>query len=453
MRLCLYCYLVVVMALGAGCAALTPPPPATLEAVSQPSPSMLPAGSPTLQVQSPASTTDVVPTPLPAVPVTCKEQSDVVQCHDDFLALDFAYPEFMGRIAGVELKPGGYSGLAYEYMMERQGGSAGGRSANFSEGRGPMWTDQSGFPDGSVQSLCTIWDADLCLEAAPGVAILGLMPDSTRVCGDGVPPIPPRVFVVVNLPEHPVIQGFGFAGALLPGEQEAALIASFRAAHTDPTACSEQGQQAFDAEMAALQQSLLHGTEDTPIQARFDAFMMLAKSIRGPYVSGGAHVAGERMYDLPVVDTVISAVTAGDATRLGERIHYSTFRCGQVAALGGPPACREGEPEGTTVAGLPLLDAEGVFARPDEQEGWLRAFLAGNPVLVGVYAQPGGLPSEADWLPATHALVFVGGDRPTIATVLSVDDEGIVSVYTDAAPAALLARITGDLVAPSFLSP
>ena len=71
---------------------------------------------------------------------------------------------------------------------------------------------------------------------------------------------------------------------------------------------------------------------------------------------------GRGEYSIPSVDGVVAAVLAADGTRIKQLIHYATFGCTQRAGLGGPPVCRAGESAGTAVAGLPLLDSEGVVA-------------------------------------------------------------------------------------------
>ena len=86
--------------------------------------------------------------------------------------------------------------------------------------------------------------------------------------------------------------------------------------------------------------------------------------------------------------------------------------------------------------------------RPDEQDVWIKTLLARKPALVGVYAQPAAVTREPDWLPADHAIVFVGGS-PAVATALLTDAKGIVRVYTDISPTALLTRIGGALLLPA----
>jgi hypothetical protein len=69
---------------------------------------------------------------------------------DETLDIEFEYPIAWGAIE-VDLRAGGYTGYAYDYFFSgttpAQVGllAAGGRSKDFSEGRGGMPTDFSGY--------------------------------------------------------------------------------------------------------------------------------------------------------------------------------------------------------------------------------------------------------------------------------------------------------------------
>ena len=95
--------------------------------------------------------------------------------------------------------------------------------------------------------------------------------------------VTPQVIVVVDLPNHPMIHGFGFTAPLLPPEMDEAWTAAPQA----PDFCTPDGQAAYDAQVEALRQDLPAGTADPQIQARYDAMMRLAESIEGPYVGAG----------------------------------------------------------------------------------------------------------------------------------------------------------------------
>jgi len=81
-----------------------------------------------------------------------------------------------------------------------------------------------------------------------------------------------------------------------------------------------------------------------------------------------------------VIDRVLDAVASGDRQALYSVVKFTDAKCTRREGLGGPPNCREGEPEGTPVEVLSFLSSEGGFLRKDEIEQF-------NGVdAVGVYA-------------------------------------------------------------------
>ena len=89
----------------------------------------------------------------------CQESAEQVQCRDEILGIEFAYPLPWGSIE-AELRPGGYSGTIYTYHFNPTGDLypyAGGLSADFSEGRGGWYTDFRGYGTGGGSgSLCQL---------------------------------------------------------------------------------------------------------------------------------------------------------------------------------------------------------------------------------------------------------------------------------------------------------
>jgi hypothetical protein len=61
------------------------------------------------------------------------------------------------------------------------------------------------------------------------------------------------------------------------------------------------------------------------------------------------------------VDDILKAISDNTPQELINLFGYSKIPCMTVNALGGPPACRAGEPEGTIVEVLPFLGSEGSF--------------------------------------------------------------------------------------------
>lgn len=195
--------------------------------------------------------------------------------------MSFSYPAFMGALRETILRAGGYTGYGYEYMLDGNG-NIGGRSRDFSEGRGGMYTDQLGFDGLSPTEICARWQAATCVEISPSVVMTVMYPTSAAFCADTMfPAIPPHSIIAVDLPTHPQINGFGFAVSLASPEWEAAFDAEWR---SDDRMCDPAVKANFDAQMEQLRLDLEAGTADPAIQARYDAMLRLAESIQSPYL-------------------------------------------------------------------------------------------------------------------------------------------------------------------------
>jgi hypothetical protein len=70
------------------------------------------------------------------------------------------------------------------------------------------------------------------------------------------------------------------------------------------------------------------------------------------------------------IDNVLGAVASGDVQLLRSLVNFTTAKCTLREGLGGPPKCREGEAEATSVEVLPFMGGEGSFIREDEIENW-----------------------------------------------------------------------------------
>lgn len=242
--------------------------------------------------EAPAADAPVVPESLWATlpaepPVECVAEGDFLRCNDVLLAMNFVYPAWMGPVNNTMLREGGQAGYGYEYFFaENQAGAgAGGRSRDFAEGRGGMFTDQLGFGGLSAQEYCAQRaEGGICRVINEQVVVMTLMPQAFQFCQDWMMMTnTPRVIVAVDLPDHPLIHGFGFTALLLPPEMDA----EWAATPQDPNFCSDEGQGAYNARMEALRQDLPAGVADPAIQARYDALVQLAESIASPFVSAG----------------------------------------------------------------------------------------------------------------------------------------------------------------------
>lgn len=221
-------------------------------------------------------------TPVPAAPqVVCTDAGDTIACYDELLALEFGYPAFLGPLRYTSLRQGGYSGYAYEYEFADPEVDAGGRSSDHSEGRGPMYTDQGGFGGRTAAEICAQWEAAFCVEPRPGAVLIGMLPKAERLCTDAMPyPDLPRGILALDLPQHPLIQGFAFSFPLL----DAADAAEFRDDwYSGEIKCTPENKAALAAYVEQLARDLPAGAGPVEMQARYDALAALAASVQGKY--------------------------------------------------------------------------------------------------------------------------------------------------------------------------
>lgn len=254
-------------------------------------PVAVPAETETPSEEAPTATTDnieslwaVLPT---EPPVECTDAGDVFHCHDVLLAMDYTYPVWMGLVQNTILREGGQAGYGYEYSFgdNQAGAGAGGRSRDFAEGRGGMFTDQLGFGGQSAEEYCAQRsELGFCQVIDGSTVMLVMLPQAVQFCSDWMMISPtPRAIVITNLPNHPIINGFGFTALLLPPEMDAEWAAAPQAAEF----CTPENQAAYDAQVDGLRQGLPAGTADPAIQARYDALIQLAESIESPYAGTG----------------------------------------------------------------------------------------------------------------------------------------------------------------------
>lgn len=65
---------------------------------------------------------------------------------------------------------------------------------------------------------------------------------------------------------------------------------------------------------------------------------------------------------------IMKAILTGNVTSRLAILDYRSTPCANIDALGGPPRCPEGMPEGTVVDVLPILGPEGVQATADDMQ-------------------------------------------------------------------------------------
>jgi hypothetical protein len=126
------------------------------------------------------------------------------------------------------------------------------------------------------------------------------------------------------------------------------------------------------------------------------------------------------------VDPVLAAVASGDPEELRSLIQYTSAPCTRKEGLGGPPKCREGEPEGTMLEVLPYLGSEGSFIRKSEIGNWPGIDAAALYAVFGVGEKAR---REEYYLPGEYVALFLQKDN-TNGVVLHITDGRVVRVDT-----------------------
>jgi hypothetical protein len=117
------------------------------------------------------------------------------------------------------------------------------------------------------------------------------------------------------------------------------------------------------------------------------------------------------------VDNVINAVASGDPQLLRALVKFTTAKCTLLDGLGGPPKCREGEAEGTSVEVLPFIGGEGSFIHKDDIDNWEGIEVSG---LYAIYRVSADVQSEEYYPAGEVAVIFVAPEnRPAVSLRLS----------------------------------
>ena len=159
----------------------------------------------------------------------------------------------------------------------------------------------------------------------------------------------------------------------------------------------------------------------------------------------------DTMTQIKEIDLILAAVASGDAQAVRNLFDFTTTACKTVNAFGGPPACREGEAEGTPVEVLPFLGPEGSYLRKDE---------AGNfPGLnvIGVYAiyQVSETAYSEENFPKGDYGIMLNALENLPGVVLQIKDGLIVRIdyiFDPASMAATLQRDAANFVLPPKLN-
>jgi len=288
--------------------ALTQSSPTSLATTTAPRPSVEPSTEPTATLTPSATPTRRTPVPrgtpeafqtaemqltkmvrpsetprppfaTPEVALICEQGEEFTSCEDLILGITFEYSNQWGNLTS-SLSEGGYAGYAYNYVFD-SGVTAGGRSRDFSEGRGRILTDFYGFSGPIENTVCT-WPRyqpnAICQEIKPNVVFLVSLPDADEFCDYSFGG--PLTAVALEIPHNDFINGFVFIGSALDEERRTELTNSFgpRESETWPQ-CDEANKKAYNQrarEMAhELEDSLINGNPDPSLVT----LLRLAESI------------------------------------------------------------------------------------------------------------------------------------------------------------------------------
>ena len=145
---------------------------------------------------------------------------------------------------------------------------------------------------------------------------------------------------------------------------------------------------------------------------------------------------------IPAIDKVLAAIETDDPQELSSMISYTMAPCTTAEGLGGPPKCRDGEPEGTMLEVLPFLGSEGSFIRKGEINTWNG--VSGRS-LYAIYRVSENAPAEEYYPSGEYAILLVSSDAKT-AVSLRIGNDGIIRVdeLFDGSPDALDAIMQRD---------
>ncbi len=245
-----------------------------------------------------------LPTPIPFAPpsplpvptrkksiqlnLDCTQEEQSIKCHDPILRMTFEYPAEWGEIR-AGFGEGGYSGYAYGYGFQNEnseqtaGIRAGGRSRDYSEGRGGIITDFKGldFPDEPCQIDWPYHSTIVCYEIKPGVIFEVRASPGEHVCYPGPGVAGGAISVIkIDLPTNSKINGFLFADRFLSDELENALYGILE---TDQggqfTNCTEESYAEYDRKILEIRDMITSGNLDSESEANLNELLDLAGSI------------------------------------------------------------------------------------------------------------------------------------------------------------------------------
>lgn len=181
---------------------------------------------------------------------------------------------------------GGYAGYAYGYsftnreFVDQINLGAGGRSSDFSEGRGAFITDYLGIP-GQLDCSAEFFQPGLCQAIAPQILLIYEFPEARSVCDPGPGTrFKPIAIIKINLPQNNIINGFLFVSQFLSPAKQLELDRIINPLHGVPSQCEETRMAQFDAKVEEMLGVIQSGKLDTESENQLRWLTRLARSIK-----------------------------------------------------------------------------------------------------------------------------------------------------------------------------
>ena len=120
------------------------------------------------------------------------------------------------------------------------------------------------------------------------------------------------------------------------------------------------------------------------------------------------------------LDAIIEGFVSHDTKPLLSLLRYTTVPCTHAGGLGGPPACRPDQEEGTPVERMPVSSCELEWRPPHEFERTLASLVMAD--IYGVYRATSEVYFTGDYV------IVLSDPEMTIGTEVVIEDGRIVAV-------------------------
>ncbi len=241
--------------------------------------------------ETPATLLSPTPFQTPENALTCHAGQEFTKCYDVVLGLEFEYPTEWGTLTGYlrqakeqrdDSEEWFVTGYAYEYRFDQTYiVEAGGRSREFSESRGGMLTDFSGFLHPDI--ICR-WPHnrpnEICNEVKPNVFFVISLTNATEFCkeeyGRGIEAF---AAVALEIPDNDLINGFIFGTNILGADIIEEITHDFPQREQPEIVCDDATRQAFDQRMEQIAEDIANMTVTGETLYNLELLNHLAESI------------------------------------------------------------------------------------------------------------------------------------------------------------------------------